>query len=156
MSFASILYHFICFLIYLFLALLGLPCCVGFPLMWPVGGTLWLHCTGFSCEDRLWDMRASVVATCGLSSCSSWALEHRLSSCGSRALGALSHIASSQTKDQTHISFIGRRILYHWAAREAPLTLYLNHYNYEDRTQNRIYVRFWKLWINLGFMFCNL
>ena len=26
--------------------------------------------------------QASVVAACGLSSCSSWALEHRLSNCG--------------------------------------------------------------------------
>ena len=29
--------------------------------------------------------RASVAVACGLSSCSSWALEHRLSSCGARA-----------------------------------------------------------------------
>ena len=31
-------------------------------------------------------MRASVVVARGLSSCGSWALEHRLSSCGARAL----------------------------------------------------------------------
>jgi len=46
------------------------------------------HCDGFSycggfssVERRLWGMWASVVAR-GLSSCSSRALEHRLSSCG--------------------------------------------------------------------------
>ena len=27
---------------------------------------------------------------------------------------------SSQTKDQTCISYIGRQILYHWVTREAP------------------------------------
>ena len=98
-------------------------------------------------EDRLQGMPASVVGTHGLRSCSSWALEHRLSTCGAQALVALSHIESSETEDQTHISCIGRRIPYHWATREAPFTLCLNDYNYEDRSQNRIYVRFWKLWI---------
>ena len=46
------------------------------------------HCDGFSycggfssVELRLWGVWAYVVAR-GLSSCSSWALEHRLSSCG--------------------------------------------------------------------------
>ena len=33
-------------------------------------------------EQRLCSAQASVVAACGLSSCSSWALEHRLSNCG--------------------------------------------------------------------------
>ena len=28
---------------------------------------------------------------------------------------------SSQPRDQTHISCIGRQVLYHWATREAPL-----------------------------------
>ena len=51
------------------------------------------HCSGFSCCEALaLGMRASVVVVmgsvvvaCGLSSCGSLALEHRLSSCGSRA-----------------------------------------------------------------------
>ena len=34
---------------------------------------------------RLWSLPASVVAVCGLSSCASWALEHRINSCGTRA-----------------------------------------------------------------------
>ena len=29
------------------------------------------------------------------------------------------HVGSSQTRDQTHVSCIGRQILYHWATREA-------------------------------------
>ena len=36
-------------------------------------------------EHRLQGTWASVVVACGLSSCGSWALEHRLSSCGARA-----------------------------------------------------------------------
>ena len=37
--------------------------------------------------ERAWalGMRASVVVACGLSSCGSWTLEHRLSSCGAWA-----------------------------------------------------------------------
>ena len=31
--------------------------------------------------------------------------------------------ASSQPRDQTHVSFIGRRILYHWATWEVPASL---------------------------------
>ena len=34
---------------------------------------------------RLWSLPASGVAVCGLSSCVSWALEHRINSCGTRA-----------------------------------------------------------------------
>ena len=44
------------------------------------------HCSGFSrCGARALGTRASVVAACELSSCGSQALEHRLSSCGTRA-----------------------------------------------------------------------
>ena len=34
---------------------------------------------------RLWSLPASVVAVCGLSSCASRALEHRINSCGTQA-----------------------------------------------------------------------
>ena len=37
------------------------------------------------CEARALGTQSSVVAACGLSSCGSQALEHRLSSCGTRA-----------------------------------------------------------------------
>ena len=43
------------------------------------------HCTGFSCGARALGAQASVVVVLGLSSCGSWALEHRLSSCGTGA-----------------------------------------------------------------------
>ena len=37
------------------------------------------------CGARALGTRASVVVACGLSSCGSWALERRLSTCGTRA-----------------------------------------------------------------------
>ena len=44
------------------------------------------HCSGFSCcGARALGTWASVVVARGLSSCGSWALEHRLSSCGTRS-----------------------------------------------------------------------
>ena len=44
------------------------------------------HCGGFSCcGARALGVWASVVVACGLSSCGSWAVELRLSSCGARA-----------------------------------------------------------------------
>ena len=44
------------------------------------------HCGGFSCcGAQALGVRASVVVACGLSSCGSQALEHRLSSCGAQA-----------------------------------------------------------------------
>ena len=43
------------------------------------------HCGGFCCCGA-WPLgaRASVVVACWFSSCGSWVLEHRLSSCGAR------------------------------------------------------------------------
>ena len=43
------------------------------------------HCGGFSCGAGALGTQASVVVARGFSSCGSQALEHRLSSCGSRA-----------------------------------------------------------------------
>ena len=82
--------------IYLFLAVLGL--CLGLrccswafsrcsdPGLLSSCGVQASHCGGFSCcKTRALGTLASVVAACGLSSCSSQALEHRLSSCGTQA-----------------------------------------------------------------------
>ena len=44
------------------------------------------HCGSFSCcGARALGAWASVVVARGLSNCGSWAVEHRLSSCGTRA-----------------------------------------------------------------------
>ena len=65
--------------------------CVGFLWLQQAGATLhcsaWAsHCSGFSCcGARALGAQASVVVTCGLSSCGTRALERRLSSCGAWA-----------------------------------------------------------------------
>ena len=76
----------------LFLAALGLCCCVqAFLQLWRAGATLrcgvWAsHCGGFSCcGARALGAQASVVAACGLSGCGSRVLEHRLTGCDTRA-----------------------------------------------------------------------
>ena len=60
-----------------------------------------------------------------LRSCSSRALEHRLSKCGTW-LVAPRHVGSSQTRNQTRVPCIGRQILYHWASRKALFLLLSN------------------------------
>ena len=74
--------------IYLFLAALGLRCCLwAFSSCGKRGathrcGARASHCGGFlCCRARVLGMQVSVVVACGLGSCESWALEHRLSSC---------------------------------------------------------------------------
>ena len=77
------------------------------------------HCDDFSCCG-VQDLRHSVF-----SSCSTWAQELWLT--GSRAqtqylwhtgLVILWHVGSFWIRDQSCISCIGRRILYHWTIRE--------------------------------------
>ena len=63
----------------------------GLSLVAAIGGDSSLRCACFSLRWLLllWSMAlgpwASVVLACGLSSCGSWVLERRLSSCGARA-----------------------------------------------------------------------
>ena len=77
--------------IFLFLVVLGLRCYEGFSLVAVSGAALELHCVasrcgGFSCCGA-WALGCLGFSSCGtwLSSCGSWALEHRLSSCGAQA-----------------------------------------------------------------------
>ena len=60
----------------------------------------------------LWSWRTALGCT-GFSSCSRWA--QYLWFPGSRA----QHVGSSQIRERTCVSCIGRWILYHWATREA-------------------------------------
>ena len=58
--------------------------------LWQVGAALQLWCAGFSLqrpvsEHEVWGLRASVGVVHGLNGRGSWALEHRLSSCGAQA-----------------------------------------------------------------------
>ena len=59
----------------------------------------------------------------GFSSCGSWALEHRLTSCGALAYLLPRHVEFFQIRDQTPVSCISRQILYHWVTRENPCWL---------------------------------
>ena len=64
----------------------------------------------------------------GFSCCGAWAP----GSLGSVALWhvglvALWHVGSSQFRDQTYVSCIGRQILNHWITREVPQCLSLHH-----------------------------
>ena len=45
---------------------------------------------------------------------------HGLQSLWLMGLSAPQHVESSLTRDGTHVSCIGRRILYHWTTREVP------------------------------------
>ena len=66
----------------LFLASLGICCCA-----WALSGCSAQdsHWGGFSCGAQALGVQASVVVALRLGSCSSWALENGLSSCGTRA-----------------------------------------------------------------------
>ena len=77
----------------------------------------WLLLASLAVED-VW---ASQVALYGLNSCGSHALEQRLSSVAHGPV-ALWHVGSSQIRDRTHVSCIGRQILY---PREVLLVLFL-------------------------------
>ena len=77
--------------IYLFLAVLGLRCCVQAFFRCGEWGLLFvavhrlLIVVAFRCGARALGTQASVVVARGLSSCGLWALEYRLSSCSARA-----------------------------------------------------------------------
>ena len=75
--------------IYLFLPRLGLHCCSGFSLV-AVNG-------GFSLRWLLL-LQSTGSRHTGFSSCGSWALEHRINSCGQDAYVAPWHVGISQTR----------------------------------------------------------
>ena len=112
----------------LFLAVLGLCCCVRAFSSWGEQGLLSRsivqasHCGGFSyCRAPAFSTQASGVAAHGLSSCNSWALEHRLSSCGTQALAPW-RVGSSWTRSNPcplHWQ-VGSYPLYH---QESPITV---------------------------------
>ena len=70
-------------LMYLFVAVLGLHCCRGFSLVVLSRGCSLVVVNGLLVEaaSLVWSTGSRFT---GFSSCSSWALEHRLSICGTR------------------------------------------------------------------------
>ena len=89
--------------IYLFLAVLGLPCCAqvfsscGEQGLLSRSGTRASHSSGLPCRG------AQALGLTGFRSCSMWL----------RFMGSVRpwHVESSQTRDQTHVPCFGRRIL---------------------------------------------
>ena len=69
-------------LIYFFLAVLGLHCYTGFSLLCGKWVLFSIMVASLVAEHGLEGTWASVVVVCGLSSCGTGALEHRLHSCG--------------------------------------------------------------------------
>ena len=92
--------------------MLGLCYCAGFSLVVASGAALQLWCMGFSLRWLLlWSTgsRASLAAARGLRSFGSQALEHRLSSCCSKACGIVPDQGSNPR-------------LLHWQADSLPLS----------------------------------
>lgn len=83
----------------------------GVPLRCPVKAS---HCGGFS------TCRTQVLGRLGFRNCSSWAPEYRLSSDGGTGLASPRHVGSAWIGAQTCVLCLGRQILHHGAAREAP------------------------------------
>ena len=86
------IYLFIYLLTYLLSAVLGLRCCAqAFSscgergLLFVAVRRLLIAVASLCCRAQAPGMRAAVVVAHGLSSCGSWALERRLSSCGAQA-----------------------------------------------------------------------
>ena len=103
---------------YLFiLTVLGLRCCVGFLQLQGAGATSFgaqaSHCGGFSCFGA-WapELRFQQLQLTG--SIGSGALVQFL---WWTSLVASQHMGSSQTRGQTHVPCIGRRILNQWTRR---------------------------------------
>ena len=93
------------YLFYLFLAALGLCCCVQAFSSCGERGLLFIAVCGLliavasRCGAEAVGVRASVVVARGLNSCGSWAPEHRLSKLWCVGLVAPRHVGSSRTRD---------------------------------------------------------
>ena len=100
--------------------MLSLHCCLGFSLVAVSRGYASLWCSHFSLQ---WPLLLGSTGSrhMGFSNCTAWAQELQFT-----GLVAQRQVWSSQTRDQTHVSRIGRHILYHWATGEAPTCIFLS------------------------------
>ena len=82
---------FLYIILFVYLAMLGLHCCVDFSLVVASKGysLVVVHeliaVASFVVEHRLQSVWALIVAVCRLSNCGSWTLENRLNGCGTWA-----------------------------------------------------------------------
>ena len=77
----------------------------------------------FAALQKFSACRAQVLGCSRFRSCSSQAPDHRLSSDGGLGLAPPRHVGSSWIGARTHVSCLGRWILYHRATREALIFL---------------------------------
>ena len=75
-------------------------------------------------EHRLWNVRASVVEACGLSSCDSRALEHGLNTCGTQASLLLSMWDLPRPGIELVSSALAGRFLTTRPPKEAPVIFF--------------------------------
>ena len=103
-----------CLFAYLFLADLGLHCCMWAFRSWVKQGLFFVACVDLSLgwPPLLWGTGSRCS---GLSSCNSQAPGHGINICGT---WAPQHVESPLTRNQTHVPCIGRQILNHWTTRE--------------------------------------
>ena len=99
--------------IYLFLAMLGLRCCVGLPLVAKGRGVGGLR---RSCNS--WASHCGWLLLLQRTGSRVWGLQQLWLG----GLAAQWHVGSSRNKDQTHVPCAGRQILNHWATRGPPDT----------------------------------
>ena len=95
---------------YLFLAVLGLPCCTGLALV-----AVWAsHRSGFIC-CRAWALGHTSFSSCNTWVQSSWLLGARAQGQQLRHTGLVTprQMGPSWLRDQTRVSYVGGKILYH-------------------------------------------
>ena len=107
------------FLLFYLLSVLALHCCTGFSLVAAIRGyslvaghRLLTAAASLVAEHGPSGAPASAVAAWGLGSCRSWVAERRFRSCDCTGLVVPQHVGSSQARDRTHVSSIGRQILF--------------------------------------------
>ena len=98
--------------------MLSLHCCLGFSLVAVSRGYASLGCSHFSLQWPLL-LGSTGFRHMGFSNCTAWSQELQFT-----GLVAQRQVWSSQTRDQTHVSRIGRHIHYHWATGEAPTCIF--------------------------------
>ena len=105
---------------------LGLFCCMNFSQVLESRGYLLSSCSVWASHCRVsffcgaWALgRTGFSSSMGVSIRGSRAREHRLNGCDA-GFSCSTHVGSSWIRDWTHVSYIGRQILYRWATREAP------------------------------------
>ena len=120
--------------------MLGLCCCAGFSLVAASGGySLTAVCTVPIAAASCCGAQARGCADfsgCGTRAQQLWFLGSRARAQQLRHMGlvALQHVGSFQIRDRTHVSCIGRRILYHGATREAQRLTYLFQLVFKNKT----------------------